>query len=51
MGDQQTEYGYDDLGNRAYHRFGGDGSGANLREITYGAANALHSPAAQCLGW
>ena len=43
VGGQQSEYGFDDVGNRTYHRFGGDGSGANLRESIYGAANAFNA--------
>jgi len=36
---QQFEYGFDDIGNRAYANSGGDSSGANLRTQTYTVNN------------
>jgi RHS repeat-associated protein len=38
---QQTEYGYDNIGNRNYARSGGDSQGVNLRQSNY-AANSLN---------
>lgn len=42
VGGSQFEYGFDDIGNRTLERSGGDAGGANLRETTYGVANALN---------